>query len=369
MLDLKSFSNLEFGREIAILPSIESVARTEFRLFPTSSPGITPFKTNQITLKTSRFSCFLFDQVQLVGFRLLKSEETYFTDESLVSEASQSDAFWRKITGGLPEDLAIGPHGIPNSLNNRVFPENIEDCLILASDEPSNFGSWIYRILPKLILSRQHGIENTAFVYHRSRWMLPILQLADDGITAIHHETRNSYNLVRPIIPSLPSSSVYMRPEIRAAYLDIGRKLTSTLPALERVYLSRRKQAITRPGFRVLENETALVERLSLLGFVEFFPEDHSIADQISVVSNAQVIICSGGSGLFNCLFARAARLIIDIEANSNWSHAHMNLLSSTGIPFSMVAGIQNELGTGSHRNWTIDIDCFLDGLTRLLQN
>jgi hypothetical protein len=43
-----------------------------------------------------------------------------------------------------------------------------------------------------------------------------------------------------------------------------------------------------------------------------------------------------------------------------------MNLLASTGRPFSMVRGVRQERGTGVHLNWTVDVDAFVEGIRRL---
>jgi capsular polysaccharide biosynthesis protein len=138
------------------------------------------------------------------------------------------------------------------------------------------------------------------------------------------------------------------------------------LSGFEKIYVSRRKQAISRPGLRVLENETELVERLRALGFNEVFPEEMSIADQVAMFSSAKIIVGPGGSNMFGCVFARTAELILDIESGPAWLHGHMNLLSSIRRPFSIVMGVQNGRGGSVHRNWTVDVDCLLQGLRRM---
>jgi capsular polysaccharide biosynthesis protein len=146
----------------------------------------------------------------------------------------------------------------------------------------------------------------------------------------------------------------------------IGRAVRALPKTPEKVYLSRRKMALSFPGHRVLENETELVERLLSLGFTEYFPEDHSFLEQIAVCASARLIVAAGGSNLFNCYFSRKAELIVDIESSSIFVRLHANVLASYGRPFSIVRGVQNERGRHEHHmNWSIDVDAFLDGLRR----
>ena len=135
----------------------------------------------------------------------------------------------------------------------------------------------------------------------------------------------------------------------------------------DKIYISRRKMALARPGHRVLENETELVERLVPHGFEEFFPEDKTPLEQIAVCSQARIIVVAGGSDLFNCYFARRADLIVDLEASTVFQQHHANVLASCCRPFSIVRGLRNERGSHDHHmNWTIDIDAFVAGLGRM---
>jgi hypothetical protein len=320
-----------------------------------------------ISVQLPRFSLFEFPLVTLHGFRLFEYEGCLFTDQSLVDETQDADiAFWSKIAGGQSEDLVFEPDGTVRSRSGETLRIDGSNCLVLCSDEPSNFGSWIYRVLPKFLLARMHGPFERVFVYQNSSWMLPILRLVCASVESVPHWPTRSYVIENATIASLPTPGVCFRGELRDALRELAGCCVAPPARMEKVYISRRKQAIARPGFRVLENETELVERLRSLGFQEFFPEDHTIEHQIAVLSNARLIVSTGGSNLFGCVFAMAADMIIDIESGPEWAYAHMNLLASTGRPFSMVRSVRQKRGTGVHLNWTVDVDAFVEGIRRL---
>lgn len=64
-------------------------------------------------------------------------------------------------------------------------------------------------------------------------------------------------------------------------------------------------------------------------GFSIVKPEAFSLVDRLRVMRDAEVIVCPGGSGLFNLAFAQKARFVVDLEPNQTWLYAHGNLLRS----------------------------------------
>jgi hypothetical protein len=73
-----------------------------------------------------------------------------------------------------------------------------------------------------------------------------------------------------------------------------------------------RKIYVQRPadGWRGLENDDAVRHLLEDRGFVAIRPEEHLLLDQITLFSQASVIVGMHGAGLTNVLFAPEAHLI-----------------------------------------------------------
>jgi hypothetical protein len=367
-MKLCGFEELPGGSEIPLLPSIEEEIRTEYVSFPVASDGLRLLESPPVRLRLPRFSLFRFPKVRLLGYRLYSVNGRHFNDWSLVAPVKATEHFHRKIQAGYPENLVIDGAG------KLVPPDTTEgnpctDCLMLCSDEPVNFGSWLSRILPKLVLTRRTQEVNRVMLYAAHSWMPGFLRSFAPSVEIVQHDPTRQYVLDNPVIPSLAAPDSYFRHEIRNALVPFIERAQAAFPTTpERIFISRRKMAITRPGRRILENETELVERLLPHGYQEFFPEDKSLWEQIATISRARFIVSVGGSNVFGCYFARNAEMIVDLEGAKTFLWGHSNLLASTLRPYSMVAGVWTERGIqrGGHRNWNIDVDCLMEGLAEL---
>jgi capsular polysaccharide biosynthesis protein len=113
---------------------------------------------------------------------------------------------------------------------------------------------------------------------------------------------------------------------LRARLLDAVQRLN---PARRhhkrRLYVSRRRQPM-----RVMVNEVALEAALIRRGFQIVRPEKMSVADQIGLFAQADVIVGPTGAGLTNALFAAPGCKIVEIQPEnfaSFWVAAFSRLL------------------------------------------
>lgn len=365
-MNLSNFNEIGVGTEHRILERQQELTGKGFTEFPFGSENCLVEQLPAVLANFPRFSIFHFSECSLDGFRLYEANQKRFTDISLVDDDGRHKAqFAAKFARGLTEDIEVDP--ITGKILNRYQPVRLDgsETLIFCGDEPANFGSWIYRVLPKLVLSMEVQNFKAVFGYASAPWMKSIVSTLFPDLVLVPQNTRLRYEITNASIPSLPAPAAYFRPEIHAKFSLLVERFKGAGGKLspEKIYVSRRKQSIKRPGFRILESETELVEKLLVYGFIEFFPEDHSIDEQIRVFSQARVIVGIGGSNMFGCYFARAAEIIVDIESTNTWVYAHSNVMASSGRPFSIVRGSQKERGIPGHRNWIIDIETILKGL------
>jgi hypothetical protein len=365
-IDLARYEDLNVGTEAPILPAAKFRVRGRGLDFPASALHLTPITPHIIDIDMPRVSMFHFEAANLNGFRLMETGGRYFHDLSLV--AANITRFPGAPNVPVFEDVVGLP--IARSVSERSHSTPVSGVVFCGIHEASNYGSWLFRALPKLLLTQAHAPDRPIFIHQSSGWMKRIVQLACPNVRTIPHDTTLSYRLEDVLIPSLPTPEAYLRPALQGLFTEFLEKISTHSPTPERIYLSRRDQAKKSPLLRVLENEAELVEKLSERGFVEFIPERYSFEEQISVISKAKIIVCPGGSGLFGCLFARSADLIIDLEANREWLHAHRNILDASGRNWSMALGSQPSeqewpLGN-SHRNWIVDVSAVLNGMERL---
>ena len=355
-------SDLPSLEEQHLLPAVSMENLTGFRPFPRQSPGLGELGLFRQALPIPRFSLFHGTDIGVNGFRLFECGGQLFTDESLVIDDPEFTTWFAgKMRGGATEniDAAFLDERDPHEITID------EPVLVLSSDEPSNFGSWVYRFLPKLLLALQHAPDIAIFSY-RQPWIDNILSLVCPERTVILQNPVWRYRLRRAVIPTLPAPHVLLRPEIVDAFSGLAECVPPSDAIAERIYVSRRRQSLARPGHRIFESETKLAEILMAEGYKEFFPEDHPIEAQIAVFSHAKIVVACGGANLFGSVYAKRAELVVDIESSTDWAFAHSNLLSSIAAEYSMVRGVHTGRGNVVHGNWDVDIEGFVEGLREL---
>jgi capsular polysaccharide biosynthesis protein len=78
-----------------------------------------------------------------------------------------------------------------------------------------------------------------------------------------------------------------------------------TCPHAPRIYISRAGATVRR-----VENETETMDLLTEWDFVRYAPEDLSLAEQVTLFSQAEAIVAPHGSGLMNQIWADEATVI-----------------------------------------------------------
>jgi hypothetical protein len=221
-----------------------------------------------------------------------------------------------------------------------------EPVVALCSGEPSNYGSWLYRILPKL--ASLEADERALFIYCRSEWQRDFLRFFAPGKRIIEHNPTLGYRLADAHVATMRNRYVYFDNRTREYYAEAADRVPEK-SVLKKIYLSRLGQRI-----RPMTNEAEVEDLLQQNGFVVVKPELLSLEDRIRVIRDAEEIVCPGGSGLFNLVFSRNARRIIDIEPSRTWVYAHHNLMRSLGLQHAILFGKQ-EATLGVHSPWTVD--------------
>jgi len=294
---------------------------------------------------------------RIAGFRaVITRDDRLLVDESEVDRFSY-DALFDKLAGPQNEDMTFRIENGAAHIQFETDPIVIDRPVIfLGSDEPSNFGSWIYRILPKVIDAPYR--DYPVLVYNNAPWMNGLLgRMFHGNVSVINHWPRRCYLLREAIIPTLRNVDVYFDEEVRTFYKYAAAAIDGKSP-LEKVYLSRRGQK-----GRPLLNEDELEERLGARGFHIVRPETLSISDQIRIMRDARVIVCPGGSGLFSMVFATSAEFVLDIESGTEWLYAHHNLLRSTAKPHTILFGEREPEHTSPHAPWRVDVHAVLTAL------
>src|SRR5205085_3679822 len=123
----------------------------------------------------------------LTGYRtLLTADGRFFNDESLwgdalasyLSRIGQADPFLNEHTGL----RSIGDSRLSMVAGGRTEQHLEGSTILLSSHEPSNYGSWIFRVLPKLAAFQQQGTGGRRILVYAPRELQEFLKLC--GVAA-----------------------------------------------------------------------------------------------------------------------------------------------------------------------------------------
>lgn len=158
-------------------------------------------------------------------------------------------------------------------------------------------------------------------------WQLESLELLgynDDDIVRWNRFTGNVDRLVVPsIVHGLPASPdpFWLREEMNARVVQLNESIEC-----ERVYVSR-ADADER---RVL-NEDEVMSRLESLGFERFVMSELTIAEQVSLFSNAKIVVGPHGAGLANMIYCLTDTSFISLIPESDHRQSYYYLAEQLG--------------------------------------
>jgi capsular polysaccharide biosynthesis protein len=181
---------------------------------------------------------------------------------------------------------------------------------VLTTRGVDNYYHFLTDVLPRLELLRRAGVEPDRYLVNRD---LPFQsELLDTlGIGAERVLTSAAHPHVRAerlLVPSLPDSHLRTPPWL-IRWLR-GRLLPRTVaPAHRRLYVSRG----TRRNTRYVTNEQEVLAALVPLGFECVDPGTHSVAEQIRLFSEAELVVGAHGAGLTNLAFCTEGAGVVEL--------------------------------------------------------
>jgi hypothetical protein len=250
-----------------------------------------------------------------------------------------------------------------------VFPEGaldeirvIDEPVFLATPlEPDNWGRWIAEVIPKI----QYYVSANAgrrLLCRASRpWQSQLLNfLGVKSEDIICHEPGQSY--ICEDVETLSYSASDMTVSERevgcfAALRERCSEYDSEFPRVSKLFVSRRGHSERYPRYRVLQNETELIEQLSAVGFTAVNPEERPFHEQVKLFSEADVVVGLGGAAMYNTLFCPSTTPIVTIEANEIYVRPHSRLFSSSKHRYGIVIGSEDRSDASpSHKRWSVDV-------------
>lgn len=312
----------------------------------------------------------------LVGHRtILTPNHEFFHDEAYVypdelqnylDRLSHSDSFSNEATG-------LRPTGREREFQFEVGgreQRHVEgNAVVLCSGEPQSYGSFLFRVVPKVAGMRALGLTGVPCIaYAQVKPFMDLLNFC--GLPAANIRM-NDFNAVthidRAIAPCLRNPHAYLDPESFDLYAELREKYGSP-PTGRKVYVSR--FGLNKAGWstRIMRNEKELIGRLVAMGFDIIEPENLTVREQILTFSSASLIVGPSGSGLFNTMFCHPGVKVIDIQSEPQWIYSYTGMYSSLKLDYGIFVG-RADLGDTKpvHRRWTVNIDALIDRINKFM--
>ncbi|WP_321783630.1 glycosyltransferase family 61 protein [Paraburkholderia sp. J94] len=316
------------------------------------------------------------NNVTLTGYRTtLGADGTFCTDVSFVDEASKVTALNRLAS---TDDFHNESTGLVRRTDMETFDFEMRDrpvivhheaVALLSSTEPSNYGSFLFRALPKLKTLENAGLNLPIVAPLYAKSMMDLLELAGvDASRVIPHYANAVYKFDRAVVLNLRNSQGFLDDATLEFYAQMRAK--HGVPSQgRRIYITRRnmERASIAAGTRRMRNEEELIHALTAHGFEIVEPSKLSAVEQIRLFSSAGTVVGPSGSAMFNAVFCHPGTKLIDIESEPHWIHAHMCLFGSLGLDYGIFeASADDRDFSVAHKPFTVDVEMLM---RRLLEN
>ena len=300
----------------------------------------------------------------LFGYRSLAWDGRFCNDEA-GTDPAEAGRFLAALASPEPfpnEDtgLVAAADGDGFCLPPRPGRHHPGTAVVLCSHEPSNYGSFMFRVLPKLHAVRDYGLGGLPMaVWGHNPAFVELLRLA--GVPAsqvVQHATHVPLAFGRVIAPSLRNPHGFLDPQSRALFQGMATAAARDLPGQGRpLYVSRLGQARRGASTRRMVNEAELAAALSHLGFTVIEPETLAPAAQVAAFAFADIVVGPSGSGMFNTVFCRPGTKVVDIESEPFWIYAHAGLFASCQARYGIFVGVTDPADPAPvHRRFSVDV-------------
>jgi capsular polysaccharide biosynthesis protein len=309
------------------------------------------------------------DNCRLVGYRtLLTPDGRFFTDEAFAEDSvfrnflrrwSQPDSFSNEATGLVPGGREGYFRFVPGDRQEMRIDG---PAVVLCSDEPLSYGSFLFRVVPKVLAIRKLGLTHLPAVAHAYqpayRDLLVLAGLPDEVIEL--RQLNVITHVDRAIVPCLRNTHGYLDPESCDLFAEM-RAVHAHLPRKRKIYVSR--LSLNQAGWssRIMMNESELIERLARMGFETVTPEHLSVQEQIATFASAVLVVGPSGSNMYNTMFCQPGTKVIDIQSEPQWIYSYTGMYSSLQLDYGIFVGKPDPTDTKTvHRRWTVNIDALI---------
>lgn len=316
-------------------------------------------------------------QPTLFGYRSLAWDDRFCTDaagqpsietERFLKGLASQDSFPNENTG---LTQAENENEFDLDCGFRQQRHHPGAAVVLCSHEPANYGSFLFRVLPKLHAVRAHGMGHLPIVvWAQTPAFLGLLRLAGVPESQIvQHDTHALTTFDRVIAPGLRNPHGFLDPESYELFQEFSREHSDARGG-RRLYVSRMGQARRGASTRQMLNEAEVAVAVAALGFEIIEPEQLSPAEQIAAFASADIVVGPAGSAMFNVAFCRPGTKVLDIESEPFWIYAHTGLLASCQTRYGLFLAAVDAADTASiHRRFHVDVPALVARIVQFMSN
>ncbi|WP_424100576.1 glycosyltransferase family 61 protein [Moorena producens] len=240
----------------------------------------------------------------------------------------------RQSLDGQKIDINLQAGQIKNKFNDSKILSGTYVSLLSYWSHTLNFAHWLMDCLPKLALIE--SLDNSA--KNNLKFIIPdgsppyivdslkLLGIQENQTIQIQEESITVEQLILCRAADKPG-----RPKKRH-FLAIRNKLVSSVIDEESICLASRRIYISRSqSSRKIVNEDDILQILKKYNFEVIHCERMSLAEQISLFSEAEVVLGPHGAGIYNQVFCPSGTTIIEIYNKDYWHHSSRIISSFMG--------------------------------------
>jgi len=251
--------------------------------------------------------------------------------------------------------------------DNKEKNQLQDEVGVACSVEPSNWGAFLTRIVPKAMAFKNAGIKKIQVHAHHPNQKDILKWVGYNENDLIIQNPKVQYEFQVAHFISEPASALFVHHSARNALRSLAEKVPKASFG-KLLYISRSSGVASRSK-RQLINEKDLEEALQKLGFQVLIPDLYSVSEQIAAFRDADFIVGPSGAGLFNAVFCKPGTQLIDIESSSSgWTYGHTNLFSSLELNYGFVWGkVEDASGEGVHKAYFVDVNAVVERVKSML--
>ncbi|MBO9718172.1 MAG: DUF563 domain-containing protein [Pseudoxanthomonas sp.] len=237
---------------------------------------------------------------------------------------------------------------------------------VAASAEPSNWGSFLARSLPKAIKLKELGCERI-LIYCNHRTQLELLEACgwqESQIIRLNPKLR--YVMDEAIYPSEWTNNLYVSSESLRLLRDALIR-EEPRPRNRMLYVSRRGGLGNKSG-RTCKNADEVELAMQGAGLDVVAPDELTAVEQVRLFASAALVVGPSGAGMFNSLFCGPGTTVLDIESEPDWLWGHANLFASASLRYGIHIAQRDESLPGPHRPYVIDTEALSSSVRRLVR-